>query len=547
MTRWRAAGAGLALTALLVGIDRYPLLDPDEGRNAEVAREMAASNDYILPQLNGLPYLDKPVLYFAVSAAIMELLGPSELTARLPSLFFTLGTLGILGWFARRWFGAEGAWVAVVATATSPLTLGFARTAIFDSALTFFVVVALFGFYEAVDRGGGDGWRWSTLAWGAIGLGILTKGPIALALPLLCALPYAWWRGASRAIWQPAGPLLCIALVLPWVLAVSRRVPDFLHYALVTETWVRLTTDQLQRTGPLWYFPPILLGGALPWTVAVLAGWRAARPLDRRAVFLLCWIAVPLLFFTLSQSKRPQYMVPLVPAVALLVARLWAGRRIIPGAAGIALTLGALATLLAAGHPLIPRLVPMTAEIRAALPGTAIGLGLAAAAAAVITWVARTHPSVVLVGLALPVSAIPFASDRLLQAIGRERSATAIAQAVSPVLDDRSQVLAVRAFPLSLPFYLGRTILLASEDGRELTSNYVTKRSEQWRTVPGSPLRPADWWRDALAGCRVRVFVVRAADRETRQLLDARLPLLIETAKYAAYGPCGGTDLARAR
>lgn len=379
-----------------------------------------------------------------------------------------------------------------------------------------------------------------------MGLGVLTKGPIALALPLLVAVPYAWWRRASRAIWEPAGPLLCLAIVLPWVLAVSRPVPDFVRYALVTETWLRLTADQLQRTGPVWYFPPILLAGALPWSVVLLAGWRSVRPLDHRAAFLLLWIAVPLLFFTLSQSKRPQYMLPLIPAMGLLVARLWVGRRSVPGAAGIALTLGALGALLAAGYPLIPRLLPTTPDIRAAIPGTALTLGIASAAAAVATWAARTRPAVALVGLALPVSTIPFAGGRLMQAIGAERSAAGIAQAIAPVLETQSQVLAVRAFPLSLPFYLRRTVLLASDDAHELTSNYLT-RHDTWRTALGSSLRPADWWREALAGCRARVFVVPAADQETRRVLEARVPLLIETSRYAAYGPCGGTDLALAR
>src|SRR5574341_1714788 len=110
----RSLALAIMLLGLVYGLAAYPLLDPDEGRNAEVAREMAATNDYVLPRLDGLPYPDKPVLFFAVTAAAMELLGPGVLAARLPPLLFTLGTLALVGWFARRRGGSEAAWTAMV-------------------------------------------------------------------------------------------------------------------------------------------------------------------------------------------------------------------------------------------------------------------------------------------------------------------------------------------------------------------------------------------------------------------------------------------------
>ncbi|MBI3081736.1 MAG: glycosyltransferase family 39 protein, partial [Gemmatimonadetes bacterium] len=369
------AGA-VALVGLVFGLTAHPLLDPDEGRNAEVAREMAATNDYILPQLDGLPYPDKPVLFFAVEAAVMELLGPTVPAARLPPLGFTLATIGTVAWFARRRGGSNAAWTAAVAAAASPLTLGFARTVIFDSALTLFVVAALAAFYEAIsDRA----WHWSTLGWAAIALAVLTKGPIGLALPLMIAIPYAVWRRAGRVLWAPAGPLLCTVLLLPWLMAMSRRVPEFLSYALGTETLARLTTPALGRTGPWWYFLPILLAGALPWSVAALAGlakggWRGPdRKIDPYVAFLLCWMVVPLVFFSLSQSKRPQYVLPLVPAIALLVAHLWRGNQP-AGAQAAAGTLIAAGLLIGAAPGVLPRLLPLSSGIRDAIPGTVAAL-----------------------------------------------------------------------------------------------------------------------------------------------------------------------------
>ena len=546
------AGAA-ALVGLVFGLTAYPLLDPDEGRNAEVAREMAATNNYVLPQLNGLPYLDKPVLFFAVEAAVMELLGPTMPAARLPPLAFTLATVGLVAWFARRRGGRDAAWIAAVATGAAPLTLGFARTVIFDATLTFFVVAAVVAFYEAVEQRTG-GWGWAVVAWAAIALAVLTKGPIGLALPLMIAIPYALWRRAGRVLWAPAGPLLFVALLLPWLMAMSRRVPDFLSYALGTETVARLMTPALGRTGPWWYFLPIVLAGALPWSVVALAGlagggWRVDGSTGRRAdpyvVFLMCWILIPLVFFSLSQSKRPQYVLPLVPAVALLVAHLWRDGDRPAGARVAAATLIACGLLIGAAPSVLPRLLPLSSGIRDALPATAVTLGGVTVVCGTLAWLLRRR-DVLLPALAIPVATIPLAGGELMQQVGRERSSAELAAVIAAVLPPDADVVAVSAFPLSLPFYLRQPVLLATATGAELTSNYLVRDVERWRLAPGSPLRPPDWWHEAAVQCgRPRVFVTRANDAQTRTVLAAQVPLLMETAKYAAYGPCARSDVAQ--
>jgi 4-amino-4-deoxy-L-arabinose transferase-like glycosyltransferase len=514
---------------------------------------MAASNDYLLPRLDGLPYVDKPVLFFAMEAAAMELLGPGALAARLPPLLCTLATLGAIAWFARRRSGAGAAWTAVIATGAAPLTLGFARTVIFDSALTLFVVGACVSFYEAIEGRGSrlPSWGWAVLGWAAMAAAVLTKGPIGLALPLMIAVPYALWRRAGRVLWTPAGPLLFAALLMPWLMVMSRRVPGFLHYAVVTETLVRLATPALGRTGPLWYFIPVVLVGALPWTVVALAGLKqglSRQPDGRRDPypwFLLCWILVPLVFFSLSQSKRPQYVVPIVPAVALLVAHLWrrAERPAGAAAAGVALIVAGAAVGTAPW--LLPRALPLSTPIRDALPQTAVWLGSMAAVAGAVTVAFRQRRDLPLLALALPVAAIPLAGTRLMREIGRERSSAELAAVIARVLPPESDVVAIGTFPLSLPFYLRRPVLLASATGAELTSNYLTRHADAWRLAADSPLRPADWWLDAAKQCgRTKVFVTRADDAATRAILAAQVPLLIETPKYAAYGPCVRSDLA---
>jgi len=162
-----------------------------------------------------------------------------------------------------------------------------------------------------------------------------------------------------------------------------------------------------------------------------------------------------------------------------------------------------------------------------------------------LAWLLRRR-DVLLPALAIPVATIPLAGGELMQQVGRERSSAELAAVIAAVLPPDADVVAVSAFPLSLPFYLRQPVLLATATGAELTSNYLVRDVERWRLAPGSPLRPPDWWHEAAVQCgRPRVFVTRANDAQTRTVLAAQVPLLMETAKYAAYGPCARSDVAQ--
>jgi 4-amino-4-deoxy-L-arabinose transferase-like glycosyltransferase len=563
----------LLVAAVSWGLGGYALLDPDEGRNGEVAREMTAGGDFVLPRLDGLPYLDKPVLFFAADALCQRLLGAGETAARLPSLLFALATAALTGWFAGRLFGRRARQVAAVAALAAPLPIAFARTVIFDSALTFFVVLALCAFYLAVEAraAGRGGLGWTALAWTATGLGVLTKGPVALAVPLLAAAPYAGFRRASRAVWHPLGAALLALCVAPWVWAVSRQVPEFLHYALFTETWRRVTTPEMNREGPLWFFLPCLLAGALPWSVLALAGWRrslsprgADRGLGSPRLYLILWIALPLVLFSLSHSKRPQYILPLLPAVAIMAAKVWvdadgaaaeadpaaaAGAApppagAIPGARAAGFTWLALAILCAASPAVLARIHSARLAHASLLPPTLLALAAAFLAGALLVLAAARgrQRAVLLVGLVLPMAALPALLLPLLGEIAGHRSSRAAAAAIATRLAPGAEVVAIHSFPPSLPFYLRRTLLVSTTRGRELTSNYVIAYFPKWLAADPrhTPLRPAEWWRGALAACdHPLVFVTWADDAANRATLAAAgLPLIVANDRMAAYGPC---------
>jgi 4-amino-4-deoxy-L-arabinose transferase-like glycosyltransferase len=477
---------------MLAGLALRPLTEPDEGRNAEVAREMAASGDYALPRLNGLPYVDKPALYYAAVAGSFKLFGVSEWSARLPSVIATLFTALLIGGFARYLFRSVSAGAfAAGAMLAAPLTWIMSQLVILDALFALWVVASLIAFYLAVEAACEHDRKRrlvrSVTAWIAIALAVLTKGPVGLLLPLLVAAPYAAYRRAVSAVFDLRGVLFATALVAPWVWMMSTRLPGYLHYVALVETWQRIATDSLRRTEPVWFYVPILLIGTLPCLVAmVAAAWRRrhapSQANDARWVFLSLWIFVPLVFFSLASSKMPQYVLPIVPAFALAAAGLWSDR----------------------------------SSTKARRPEKMK-----------MPWVA------ILPMLALYFGALPHSI-----AMATKRSSKSLAMEIRAVLPEDGRVVAISAFPLTLPFYLGHPVTLASANAAELSSNYLIASYRQWVRADTS-LEPIESWRAAAVTCRKpTVFIVSVANRTLRASLAARLPLLGINRRYVAYGPC---------
>lgn len=499
----------IVASALAVNLGSTPLYDADEGRNAEVGREMAATNDYVMPRIDGMPYLDKPIVYFAAEAAAMEVLGPTEFAARLPAYLFTLATALVVFWFAKREWDEESAYVAAIAYLSMPLVLAFARTVIFDSALTFFMVVAIVAFF--VEK--------PTLAWAAIGFGVITKGPVAIAVPLLVAIPFAIKQKRFRSLWSWWGLAAFVAIIAPWVWAVSQVVPDFLHYVLVTETMQRLATKALKRTGPPWYFIPYLIGGALPWAIVALANVREWRKrIEPATLYAILWVLVPFIFFSISQSKRPQYILPVMPAIALLVARATKGFR----AAAIAwIALGVV--LLVA-----PPFIRMRPELLGPAKSSAIGLGIVALAAGIVALLVKKR-EVLIIALSMPVIAIPILADPMMTAIGERRSAHAFVEQLRPQAGPSTEIVGIEAYTGSLQFYLRKPITVVTPDAEEFTSNYIIRHYANFADGHWAVRRQPDFGGD-------RIYVVRNDDQANRVQLESRgKHCIASAAHFVAY------------
>jgi 4-amino-4-deoxy-L-arabinose transferase-like glycosyltransferase len=535
----------LALYAIFDGTASVALMDPDEGRNGEVAREMVVRGDYLIPHFNGLPYLDKPVFFFAATAASIKALGATEFAARLPGILFTLATVAMVIGFGRRYVDRSSALLAGLALATSPLVLTYSRLVIFDATMMFWVTLSVVAFHISWKH---EGLGWRLLGWAAAGFAVLTKGPVGLVLPLLISFAEGLvCRDRVRRLFHPAGIALFVLVVAPWFFYVVHHHPEFPHYAFIRETFERVATDSMKRTGPPWYILAFLVGGSFPWFPALLFGWRhlleswrERAAAGRTEVFLMLWILIPLVFFTLSQSKRPGYILPVLPAVALLAGRILlrspaALRYTAVTAAVAAAALGAL--LLFGSDELANRV--RGDGIVAALRQDGPVLGGIMLAVALIAAIGIRVKEAALAGLVLFPVALLVGTQPMLDEVGKHRSARALANAIKDVAPDGARVIGVSAFMPSLPYYMQRPTEMATHGANGIPSNYIDEYAEALAERPGSTLHPPTWWQQELETCsEPTVFLVKNGNEPEQGVLASRLPLIATAPRYSVYGPC---------
>jgi dolichol-phosphate mannosyltransferase len=323
----------LAVLALVAGILLFPnlnyaLVEPDEGRYAEIGREMLVSGDWVVPMVNQVPYCDKPPLLYWLVASSYAVLGVSEGAARLVPTLATLGTILLTFLFGRRALGQRPAFLAALALTLMPGIVPLGRFLFLDSLLSLWVTAALFTAHAAL-QGSRVRWSWWSLSAACSALGILTKGPIALVLIIPPVAAYAWLAqvpGRPRLRHWAAYVGLALAMAAPWFVAVMSREPDFARYFLVEHHLNRFFGREY-HSQPFWYYLPVMLVGGLPWSLLTIpvfrfvysrsAAMRAQRP--QALGFFLLWGTWVVLLFSLSRGKLPPYILPAAPAMALLI------------------------------------------------------------------------------------------------------------------------------------------------------------------------------------------------------------------------------------
>lgn len=460
-------------------LDARRLIKPDEGRYAEIAREMAVSGDWVTPRLNGIKYFEKPPLQYWITAGAYRLFGPDEWTARLWSALAGALCIVVVWRAGARLFGAEaGACAGLVATGMLWMVAnGHLNT--LDMGLTFWFTLGLAGFLWAqraeamlTERLNG-----MMLAWTAVALAVMTKGLVGLVLPAGTIALYVLATRDFRLIGRLqlfVGGILVLAIASPWFIAVSIANPEFARFFFIHEHLERFLTTVHRRHEPWWYFGPLLLAGALPWTVLVIQAFAGAFRSDevaqrfRPRLFLALWCVFVVLFFSVSKSKLPSYILPVFPALAWLagerLTRLrpatlaWHAALLLP-LAGVAGWLGLRLEKYANARTT----VEMYAAFEPWILAAAVAMFVAALAA--IVWARQERRMAAVAALStgglLAWQLAITGHDALAQSF----SAADFAEAARPQLRADCPLYSVGTYDQTLPFYLGRTLtLVAFED-----------------------------------------------------------------------------------
>ncbi len=508
----RLALVVLALLAWFLPLGGYRLFNPDEGRYADIPRQMVASGDWVTPRLDGIKYFEKPPLHYWATAAAFSFFGQHDWSARLWVALCGFAGLLLTARIGGRLYGPRAGLVAACVQGGSLLYLGLARISTLDMGLAITLELALVGLLELVAVPGAGNGAALVLAAG-IALSFLSKGLVGILIPVAVAGLY-WlvrrdWSLILRV--RPWWTALALAVLAgPWVWLVSSRNPGFAHFFFVHEHFERFLTRVHARYEPDWFFIPVLLLGFMPFTPLLPAvarrTWAACRAGEPAAWMLSLWALFVFVFFSVSQSKLIPYILPMFPALALL-----AGRTLdeLPvQRLARALWVSAATWLVVAGVAMALWMVPAQAErlgvasgpaapgIIAAFCLGALSCGFAAAFAR------RTGPlgaagiaacgTLLLLGLALP------AADQL----PRQREFAGVVAAARSGLVEQGGFYCVDDYDQSIPYYLGRACTLVGYRG-ELDFGL---QLEPWRALPDHAAFAARWQAEPAA-----VAVVRAS------------------------------------
>lgn len=326
--------AGFCAFLFLYGLGAFGLIGADEPRYAQVAREMLDRHDWVTPVLNAQPWLEKPPLYYWQAMLSYSVLGVSDTSARVPSAIDA--TLLVIAVYLFFWHFRRGVEIdAALITASCAGIVGYARAASTDMPLAASFGIGMLAWW-AWHEGGKR--IYLGLFYLFIALGTLAKGPVAPFLAAVIIVLFAMllgeWRLIAKTFWLP-GILLFLAVALPWYIAVDLRNPHFFREFILEHNLARFSSNLYHHPEPFWYYLPVTVLAFVPWIVVVIAAfvvplraWWAERGVRSEkpefelqfALFACCWLIVPVIFFSFSQSKLPGYILPAIPAGCILLA-----------------------------------------------------------------------------------------------------------------------------------------------------------------------------------------------------------------------------------
>lgn len=479
------------------------LWSPDEGRYAEIPREMLATGDFLTPRLNGVKYFEKPPLMYWLEAGAIRVFGLNEWALRLwPAMFALLGCLAV--YFAgRTLYGRRAGLFAAGVLAVSPLYDFMGAILTLDMALTAELTIALCAFLAA--RRLPLGSRRRFLFYGFYmfaALAVLTKGLVGMVIPAMVIGTWVivlWeWR-LLREMYLPSGLLLFFTIAAPWHVLVAQANPEFAHFYFIHEHFERYLTTVHQRYEPFWYFVPILVFGMYPMVAFLPEALRDALSRRQRKVcgdswFLFLWALLPFLFFSFSDSKLIPYVLPVWPPLAFFLgrwlARVYDGQAEMSRTAVIALSVAGVA--LAVGFATLPQTMVnyenaerIANQLGVGLYVMAAGLLLAGAIPFIAWFGSERRFTVVAVFIASALLVVSF--DVNLPRVDVGRSVKSLALVLKSQLRSGDEVMTYQNYYQDLPVYLERRVTVVNWKG-ELEFGSTVEDTSNW-LIDGATFR----------------------------------------------------------
>ncbi|MGZ4980255.1 MAG: phospholipid carrier-dependent glycosyltransferase [Methylobacter sp.] len=457
------------------------LIEPDEGRYAEIAREMLNSGNWITPRLNGFKYFEKPPLQYWGSAISMALLGETNAAARV--WCSGLGFIGALwvGFVGSRIYGRNAGFFAFLFLISTVLYAGMGHANSLDMGVSALLIIAIGALVLAQSERHlpKQERNWMLLAWAALAGATLSKGLIGLALPSAALVLYTFWQ-RDWALWRHLhigkGLLLYLLITAPWFIAVSQANPEFPHFFFIHEHFERYTSDVHGRTKSNWYFFAVFAIGAMPWLFSSLTSlikppfsWRAEAGKFEASRLLWVYAVFVFFFFSISHSKLPAYILPMFPALALLVGENMSKRKhfIADGIVAIAIAIVAFIFFIWKADDMakIGRLASHLLLFRPWIMATAVLIGAAGVSTILLRHKKDLAISVYALCALLGIQMLSWG----YQSISDLRSSRAMAEAIQSYIAKSGkstvEIYDVNRYDQSLPYYLGKTIKLVGFRG----------------------------------------------------------------------------------
>ncbi len=472
----------VAYAVFFYNLGAYSLKEPDEGRYAEIPREMVEQGDYLVPHLDYVRYFEKPPLLYWACAASYKVFGINEWSFRLPNAASALVCAFATYLFAARLFSAQAGFMSALILMTSFGFFGMARIGTIDMLLSFLLSAAVFSFYEFYRT---ERRRFLYLFSAALALAALAKGPVAVILPAVTVVIFLCLEKRISFLKKLASAralLLFAAVCVPWFIAICMREKEFFQFFFIDQNLLRFVTTKHHRSGPIYYFLPVIFGGLFPWSLFIP---RAVACLWRRRELRLLWIwcCVVFIFFSLSGSKLPPYILPLFPAACVILGCLFQEMRrgsVRPGAENICFALF-FAVVAAAGLYVssgrADRLLSDMAELTA-MPAGAHGLALWISSASLVALAALASKKarrpaglfVLLAAFSLSICVGIMVQVRMIDGLNTTKELAREAQTLRTV---NTAIVNYGVFDETLPFYVaGRTYIADYKGELEMGSKY---------------------------------------------------------------------------